>query len=182
MKFAEHFYYIGSAMNRPGHDGMWDEEDGFYYDLLRLPDGSSQRLKVRSMVGLLPLCATTITEKSMRERIPQTMAQVNERLRRIPELKETIHPTGPGHFWRSRARDHGPGQPRPAAPDPDQDARRERVPKPLRHPLALQVPRAAPVRLTRKRPRAPGRLPAGRVQHPACSAATPTGGDRSGCP
>ena len=98
MKFAEHFYYIGSAMNRPGHDGMWDEEDGFYYDLLRLPDGSSQRLKVRSMVGLLPLCATTITEKWMRERIPQTMANVNERLRRIPELKATIHPTGIGHL------------------------------------------------------------------------------------
>jgi hypothetical protein len=97
-KFAEHFYYIGSAMNRPGHDGMWDEEDGFYYDLLRLPDGSSKRLKVRSMVGLLPLCATTIVEKSTRERIPQTMANVNERLRRIPELRETIHPTGPGHF------------------------------------------------------------------------------------
>jgi hypothetical protein len=57
MKFAEQFIYIGSAMNRPGQDGMWDEEDGFYYDLLRLPDGSSQRLKVRSMVGLLPLCA-----------------------------------------------------------------------------------------------------------------------------
>ena len=36
---------------------MWDEEDGFYYDLLGLPDGSAQRLKVRSMVGLLPLCA-----------------------------------------------------------------------------------------------------------------------------
>jgi hypothetical protein len=98
MKFAEHFYYIASAMNRSGHHGMWDEEDGFYYDLLRRPDGSSQRLKVRSMVGLLPLCATTIVEKSMRERIPQTMANVNERLRRIPELKETIHPTGPGHF------------------------------------------------------------------------------------
>ena len=98
MKFAEHFFYIGSAMNRPGNDGMWDEEDGFYYDLLRLPDGSSKRLKVRSMVGLLPLCATTIIEKLMRERIPQTMANVNERLRRIPELKETIHPTGPGHL------------------------------------------------------------------------------------
>src|SRR5260370_28958054 len=82
----------------PGQDGMWDDEDGFYYDLLRLPDGSSQRLKVRSMVGLLPLCATTITEKAMRERIPQTMANVNERMRRIPELKATIHPTGPGHF------------------------------------------------------------------------------------
>jgi hypothetical protein len=98
MKFAEHFIYIGSAMNRPGQDGMWDEEDGFYYDLLRLPDGSSQRLKVRSMVGLLPLCATTVFEKWMRERIPRTMAGVNERLRRISELKETIHPTGPGHF------------------------------------------------------------------------------------
>ena len=41
-------------MNRAGPDGMWDEEDGFYYDLLRLPDGSATRLKVRSMVGLLP--------------------------------------------------------------------------------------------------------------------------------
>ncbi|HTQ61057.1 MAG TPA: hypothetical protein VMI32_12570 [Candidatus Solibacter sp.] len=98
MKFAEHFYYIGAAMNRPGHDSMWDEEDGFYYDLLRLPDGSSQRLKVRSMVGLLPLCATTVTEKWMRELIPRTMANVQERLRRIPELQETIHPTGVGHF------------------------------------------------------------------------------------
>jgi hypothetical protein len=98
MKFVEHFYYIGSAMNRRGHYGMWDEEDGFYYDLLRLPDGSSKRLKVRSMVGLLPLCATSVIEKSLRESIPRTMANVNERLRRIPELKETIHPTGPGHF------------------------------------------------------------------------------------
>ena len=98
MKFVEHFYYIAAAMNRPGRDGMWDEEDGFYYDLLRLPDGSAQRLKVRSMVGLLPLCATTVVEKSTRERIPQTMAVMKERLRRMPELKETIHPTGPGHF------------------------------------------------------------------------------------
>ena len=64
VKFAEHFYYIAAAMNRPGQDGMWDEEDGFYYDLLRLPDGSATRLKVRSMVGLLPLCATTVIEKS----------------------------------------------------------------------------------------------------------------------
>ncbi len=38
---------------------MWDEEDGFFYDVLRLPDGQAQRLKVRSMVGLLPLCAAT---------------------------------------------------------------------------------------------------------------------------
>jgi hypothetical protein len=98
LKFGEHFFYIASAMNRPGQDGMWDEEDGFYYDLLRLPDGSAQRLKVRSMVGLLRLCATTIVEEWQRERIPRALAQIMKRLRRMPELLEAIHPTGPGHF------------------------------------------------------------------------------------
>jgi hypothetical protein len=49
LKFAEHFLWIAAAMNRGGEDGMWDEEDGFYYDLLRLPDGRTTRLKVRSM-------------------------------------------------------------------------------------------------------------------------------------
>ena len=97
-KFAEHFHYIASGMNRPGREGMWDEEDGFYYDLLRLPDGSSQRLKVRSMVGLLPLCATMVTEKWMRDRVPRVMAGIAERMRRMPELLQTIHPTGPGHY------------------------------------------------------------------------------------
>jgi mannosylglycerate hydrolase MGH1-like protein len=98
FKFVEHFTYIAAAMNRSGSDGMWDEEDGFYYDLLRLPDGSATRLKVRSMVGLLPLCATTVTEKWQRERVPKAMAHVQERLRRIPELSATMHPTGPGHL------------------------------------------------------------------------------------
>jgi hypothetical protein len=98
LKFAEHFFYIAAAMNRPGSDGMWDEEDGFYYDLLRLPDGSVQRLRVRSMVGLLPLCATTVIEEWQRERVPRMMAQISERMRRMPELLESIHPTGPGHL------------------------------------------------------------------------------------
>jgi len=98
VKFAEHFYYIASAMNRPGQEGMWDDEDGFYYDILRLPDGTATRLKVRSMVGLLPLCATTVIEAGWRERIPRAMAQMGERMRRIPELGKTIHPTGPGHL------------------------------------------------------------------------------------
>ena len=98
LKFVEHFYYIAAAMNRPGQDGMWDEEDGFYYDILRLPDGRAQRLKVRSMVGLLPLCATTVVEKWQREGVPRALAWAQKRLRRIPELLETIHPTGPGHF------------------------------------------------------------------------------------
>jgi hypothetical protein len=98
FKFVEHFYYIAAAMNRPGQDGMWDEEDGFYYDVLRLPDGSATRLKVRSLVGLLPLCATTVIEKAQREQIPSAMSYVQERMRRMPELSATIHPTGVGHF------------------------------------------------------------------------------------
>jgi hypothetical protein len=97
-KFTEHFLWIAAAANRIGPDGMWDEEDGFYYDVLRLPDGSATRLKVRSMVGLLPLCATTVVEKWQRERVPHTVARFNERLRRMPELLTNIHPTGPGHF------------------------------------------------------------------------------------
>jgi hypothetical protein len=97
-KFAEHFLWIARAMNQAGPDGMWDEEDGFYYDILRLPDGSAQRLKVRSMVGLLPLCATTVIEPWQRERIPRVLAVLHERLRRMPELRDSIHPTGVGHY------------------------------------------------------------------------------------
>ncbi len=97
-KFVEHLFYIGAAMNQPGQDGMWDEEDGFYYDLLRLPDGSATRLKVRSLVGLLPVCATTIVEASARERAPRATAQLEARRRRMPELLKSMHPTGPGHF------------------------------------------------------------------------------------
>ena len=85
-------------MNGIGPAGMWDEEDGFYYDVLRLPDGGATRLRVRSMVGLLPLCATTVIEKWQRERIPKITANTYEAWRRMPELRESIHATGPGHF------------------------------------------------------------------------------------
>jgi hypothetical protein len=98
IKFAGHFLWIARAMNQTGPDGMWDEEDGFYYDVLRLPDGSATRLKVRSMVGLLPLCATTVIEPWQRERVPRVITTLGERLRRRPELLQSIHPTGPGHL------------------------------------------------------------------------------------
>lgn len=97
-KFIDHFLWIATAMNRPGEDGMWDEEDGFYYDILRLPDGSARRLKVRSMVGLLPLCAATVIEPWQRERIPEALAHFTERMRQMPEALKFIHPTGPDHF------------------------------------------------------------------------------------
>jgi hypothetical protein len=98
VKFSQHFLFIAAAMNKKGPEGMWDEEDGFYYDLLRLPDGSATKLKVRSLVGLLPLCATSIIEKVQRERVPAAMTIIRENQRRMPELMQSIHPTGEGHF------------------------------------------------------------------------------------
>jgi len=97
-KFAEHFLWIAAGLNRVGEGGMWDEEDGFYYDVLRTPDGRSTRLKVRSLVGLLPLCATTILPATYRERLPRVVAALRSRLERMPELKDSIHPTGAGHL------------------------------------------------------------------------------------
>ena len=97
-KFAEHFLWIARAMNQTGPDGMWDEEDGFYYDVLRLPDGRAQRLKVHSMVGLLPLAATTLIEPWQRERVPRVLEIVRQRLEHMPDLLKSIHPTGPGHL------------------------------------------------------------------------------------
>jgi hypothetical protein len=103
LRFADHFIWIAIAMNQAGPDGMWDEEDGFYYDVLRLPDGSARRLKVRSMVGLLPLCATTVTEPWQRERVPRVTAHFWKRAQQMPELLDSMHATGVehlGHFDR----------------------------------------------------------------------------------
>jgi hypothetical protein len=96
-KFIEHFFWIASGMNRTGPQGMWDEEDGFYYDVLRLPDGNAERLKVRSMVGLIPLCATTVIEQWQRDAVKPLTEAVVSRMRRMPELLDSVHATGPGH-------------------------------------------------------------------------------------
>ena len=139
VKFADHFYYIAASMNQAGAGGMWDEEDGFYYDLLVLPDGSTTRLKVRSMVGLLPLCATTVIEKWQRKRIPRAVARIWERLCRIRN-SSTPSTHGARTLRHCRAGSPGPGQPGAAPSDALEDARRERVPQSLRHPCDLQVP------------------------------------------
>jgi hypothetical protein len=99
MKFMAHFFWIAAAMdpvdNRP--DELWDEEDGFFYDVLRLPDGSGSRLKVRSLVGLLPLCATIVVPGSVVERFPHLMQLVLEYLRRNRDLLVNVaDPLKPG--------------------------------------------------------------------------------------
>jgi Mannosylglycerate hydrolase MGH1-like glycoside hydrolase domain len=92
LKFCEHFLWIASAMGHVGQDtGMWDEEDGFYYDVLRLPDGQAQRLKVRSMVGLLPLCATTVFDGELLAKNPELGERLRWFLESRPELRAAIH-------------------------------------------------------------------------------------------
>jgi len=98
LKFVEHYLWIASSMVHAGGDtGMWDEEDGFFYDVLRLPDGGAQRLKVRSMVGLLPLCAVTVFEGKFSEKFPEMARRLREFLDSRPELTAFMHdPTRPG--------------------------------------------------------------------------------------
>jgi Mannosylglycerate hydrolase MGH1-like glycoside hydrolase domain len=105
VKFAEHFFWIASSMAHGGQDvGMWDEEDGFFYDVLRLPSGEAQRLKVRSLVGLLPLCAVTVFDGRLMNKYPELRDRLLKFLTGRPELTAFIHdPTRPGHNGRQLA-------------------------------------------------------------------------------
>ena len=98
FKFIQHFMWIAYAMDRRGehHDEMWDEQDGFFYDLLRLPDGQAMRLKVRSLVGLLPLCASTVFEPDFTTRYPRLMELIGLFRKRHPELISHVAPTDAG--------------------------------------------------------------------------------------
>jgi hypothetical protein len=93
FKFIQHFMWISYAMDRIGesHDEMWDEEDGFFYDVLRLQDGTAQRLKVRSMVGLLPLCAVTVFEGQNIRKRPEVIEHFRRFLAARPEITANIH-------------------------------------------------------------------------------------------
>ncbi len=92
LKFVEHFLWIASSMTHVGGDiGMWDEEDGFFYDVLRLPDGRAQRLKVRSMVGLLPLCAATVFDGALMGKYPEIGERLRWFLASRPEVTAAIH-------------------------------------------------------------------------------------------
>jgi Mannosylglycerate hydrolase MGH1-like glycoside hydrolase domain len=87
-KFYEQFLFIADAMNRIGvhDDELWDEQDGFFYDLLRLPSGEVVRLKVRSLVGLISLCAIAIFTPGMAARLPNVLARVAWYQRERPDL------------------------------------------------------------------------------------------------
>jgi len=90
IKFAEHFFWIAAAMTGSEGNGykMWDDEDHFYYDVLCLPDGQTSLLKIRSMVGLLPLCAATVFPPNVEERFPELLKRVRNFLAEHPDLAE----------------------------------------------------------------------------------------------
>jgi len=92
LKFVEHYLWIASSMTHLGQNtGMWDDEDGFFYDVLRHPDGRAERLKVRSMVGLLPLCAATTFDNQLIDKYPEIGLRFSKFLASRPELAKSIH-------------------------------------------------------------------------------------------
>src|SRR5207302_5659012 len=94
FRFMEHFLWITYAMDRIGehHDEMWDSKEGFFYDLLHLPNGDAMRLEIRSLVGLLPLCASTVFESEVVTRNLRMMELVEIFKQRHPDLLNHIAP------------------------------------------------------------------------------------------
>jgi hypothetical protein len=103
-KFFEHFLHIAGALANIGGNGveLWDNEDSFFYDVLHTPDGRSTPLKVRSMVGLIPLYAVEVLEPHYLERLPLFKKRVEWVLANRPDLAALI----------SRWNDHGKGETR----------------------------------------------------------------------
>ncbi len=106
FKFLENSIWIAYAMDKIGEHGddMWDEQDGFYYDVLRLPSGEAFRLKVRSMVGLLPLCASTVFEQDTLTRHPKLQELIALFRKRHPEVIAQVAPTLEGFIGHAGRR------------------------------------------------------------------------------
>jgi hypothetical protein len=90
-KFFEHFLQIAEAMTSIGEGiGLWDEADGFYYDVLNLPNGTMIPLKVRSMVGLIPLFAVETLEPNLLETVPEFKKNLEWYLSNRPDLAQLV--------------------------------------------------------------------------------------------
>jgi hypothetical protein len=91
-KFWEHFVYIAAAMNHMGHDGieLWNQEDGFFYDVLHLPNGDHFPLRVRSMVGLIPLFAVETLEPELIGRLQGFKRRMEWFIEHRPDLTRNL--------------------------------------------------------------------------------------------
>ncbi len=100
-KFFEHFLFIAAAMTNIGGEGidLWSEEDGFYYDVLCLPNGQSTQLRLRSMVGLIPLFAVEVLKPELLDRVPEFTGRLKWFLNYRPDLAKLVsrwYETGKG--------------------------------------------------------------------------------------
>lgn len=103
VKFLEHFLWIAGAMDPQGDSDheLWDEQDGFFYDVLYAPDGSGRRLRLKSMVGLLPLAAVSIIPPELAKKYPRLRERARNFFERRPELAANLHdPDVPGEQGR----------------------------------------------------------------------------------
>ena len=92
IKFAEHFLYIAGSIANMGEDslGLWDDQDGFYYDLLRKPDGDSDRLRLRTLVGLIPMCAVIVFDEAKWNNLPELKKRLDSFMTQRPDLVQLI--------------------------------------------------------------------------------------------
>ncbi len=91
-KFFEHFLHIAAAMNNLGgaETGLWDEQDQFFYDVLHLPDGSTLPMRLRTMVGLIPLFAVEVIDGSLLRELPEFAARLEWYLNYRPDLASLV--------------------------------------------------------------------------------------------
>ncbi|MBB5638052.1 hypothetical protein HDE68_003978 [Pedobacter cryoconitis] len=92
IKFSEHFLYIAGSISSMGEDscGLWDEEDGFYYDMLRRPDGSADRLRLRSLVGLIPMFAQVVFDEGKWGKLPKLKERLEWFMQQRPDLVQLV--------------------------------------------------------------------------------------------
>ena len=91
IKFFEHYLYIAQAMETIGEkEGLWNDVDGFFYDVLQLKDGTSKNLKLRSIVGLIPMFAVEIVEHDTLEKLPGFTARMDWILKNKPDLAKLV--------------------------------------------------------------------------------------------
>src|SRR5258708_8776548 len=100
-KFFEHFVHIAQAMNDRGEEGieLWDNQDGFYYDALHLPNGDRHYLKVRSLVGLIPLLAVETFEQDVVDRLPGFKRRVQWFIDNHPDVRKHIQTSQTSEQW-----------------------------------------------------------------------------------
>ncbi|VAW31734.1 Acyl-coenzyme A synthetases/AMP-(fatty) acid ligases [hydrothermal vent metagenome] len=100
-KFFEHFIYIADAINGVGGSGLWDEEDGFFYDQIHLPDGRFLPLKIRSFVGLIPLYGVEILDPDLLDKLPRFRRRMAWFIKYRPKLVQHVASlTEPGENGR----------------------------------------------------------------------------------